>query len=112
MIAQVLLLAGLAVCLAIAYARRGQARLLSWAMTFTSLFGMYVVLFPDQTNIVARWVGIGRGADLITYCWILISLIVALDLRFRIVELQRTVTKLTRFIALREAESSCDGPPS
>jgi hypothetical protein len=109
MIAQVLLLAGLSVCLAIAYARRGQARLLSWAMALTSLFGMYVVVFPEQTNVVARWVGIGRGADLITYCWILISLIVALDLRFKIVELQRTVTKLARFVALREMNSPPDG---
>jgi hypothetical protein len=45
--------------------------------------------------------GVGRGADLVFYCWIVISLIVSVNLQFKILNLQEMTTELTRELALR-----------
>jgi len=54
-----------------------------------------------QTNELAGWMGVGRGADLVFYCWIVISLIVSVNLYFKIQSLQEVATELTRELALR-----------
>jgi hypothetical protein len=103
MIIKVLLLFGLAACLAYAVLQRHRSRLVSGALTVTSLIGAYFVLFPDHSSRVAQFVGVGRGTDLIVYCWILISLVISVNLQFRIVDLQVQLTELARELAIRSA---------
>ena len=101
MIIQWILVLGLVLSLFYAVLQRGKSRLISNAIAATSIAGIYFVLFPAQTSELARWMGVGRGADLVFYCWIVISLVVSVNLQFKILGLQEMVTVLTRELALR-----------
>ena len=105
MIIQWILIAGLVVSLCYAFLQRRKSRLVSKAIAVVALAGIYLVLFPTYATIFANYLGVGRGADLITYCWILISLAISLNLQFKILELQSNVTELTRELALSSAFS-------
>ena len=101
MIVQWILVLGLLLCLFYAFLQRGKARLVSLGISATSLAGIYFVLFPASTTALAHMLGVGRGADLVLYCWIIISLAVSVNLQFKILSLQHMVTELTRELALR-----------
>jgi hypothetical protein len=62
--------------------------------------GLFFVWAPEQANNLAHLLGVGRGADLILYCWILTSLIVALNLHVMIRANIRLTTELARQLAL------------
>jgi hypothetical protein len=49
-------------------------------MTTIGVVGLYFMRLPDHANDLAHFVGVGRGADLVLYCSIVISLIAALNL--------------------------------
>lgn len=101
MIIQWILIIGLVLALSYAFLQRRKSRLVSSLITGTSFAGIYFVLFPDQTTELAHLLGVGRGADLVTYCWIMISLVISLNLQFKILHLHGVVTELTRELALR-----------
>jgi hypothetical protein len=101
MIIQWILVVSLLLCLFYAFLQRGRSKLVSYAIAGTSIAGIYFVLLPAHTSDLARWMGVGRGADLVFYCWIVISLIVSMNLQFRILNLKEMVTELTRELALR-----------
>jgi small membrane protein len=107
-IIQGLLIGGLLLCLLYALLQRQQARLLSQAIALVTLTGIYLVLFPEQTNALAHVVGVGRGADLVLYCWLVISLIISMHLQLQILQLQRLITELARELALQGARHSTD----
>jgi len=121
MIIQWILVLGLGLSLVYSVLQRGKSRLVRYPIAITSVAGIYFVLFPSQTNALAEWMGVGRGADLILYCWIVISLVVSVNLQFRILSLQEITTELTRELALRAPrelqtpgrafESKADQPP-
>jgi hypothetical protein len=101
MIIQAILVAGLALCLFYALLQRRKAPYVSLAIAAVSLCGIVFVLSPDWTNNIAHYVGVGRGADLVMYCWLVISFIVSINLQFKILSLQGLVTDLARELALR-----------
>ena len=107
MIIQVLLVAGLVVALVYALAQWRRSRWVAGAIGLASVAGILLVLQPEQANHLARAVGVGRGADLILYCWIVISLVASLNLHLRIQRLQGDLTVLTRELAVLSAK-----PPS
>lgn len=77
--------------------------------------GEYLVLFPGQTTVIASYFGVGRGADLLFYFWILISLVMVLNVHLRIRALNDKFVALTRQLALAEAAAQkypalSDGP--
>ena len=100
MIIQVLLVAGLVVALVYALAQRRRSRWVAGAIGLASVAGIVLVLQPEQANQLARAVGVGRGADLILYCWIVISLVASLNLHLRVQRLQDDLTVLARELAL------------
>jgi hypothetical protein len=66
--------------------------------------GALMVVFPESTNDLAHWVGVGRGADLITYLALVSVLFVLLHYYTKFVELDGQVTRLTRELAFLRAE--------
>ena len=108
MIVQILLTLGLAFCLVYAFAQRKKSRLVSLALSVIAIAAIYFVQFPESANTLAHFVGVGRGADLILYCWLVISLIVSVDLQFKILALQGMLTELTREIALQNPHGISD----
>ena len=93
---------GLSLCLCYSFLQRKKSRLVSTALTIVACAGIVLVLFPELTNKLAHWVGVGRGADLIFYCWLVISFIISVNLQFKILALQKNITDLTRELSLRQ----------
>jgi hypothetical protein len=108
MIIQGLLIGGLLLCFLYAFMQRQKSRLLSKAISIVALTGIYLVLFPEHTNALAHFVGVGRGADMVLYCWLVISLIVSMNLQLQILQLQGLITELAREIALQGAQRSAN----
>ena len=111
MIIQILLTLGLVVLIPYAYAQRSTSRLIPVAMTTIGVVGLYFVWLPDHANDLAHLVGVGRGADLVLYCWVVISLIVALNLHIVARSNLRLITELARHIALSEPKLPCGMSP-
>lgn len=65
--------------------------------------GIFFILFPDYTNVIAHRMGVGRGADLLFYCCILLFLFIIIKLFARIRKLEQQLTDLVRSNALRGA---------
>lgn len=101
MIIQLVLCAGLGFALLYAYLQRRKSRAVSLGIMLVSAAGILAVLAPGASNAVAQAVGVGRGADLVVYCWIVITLLVSVNLQFKILQMQNNLTVLTREIALR-----------
>ena len=66
--------------------------------------GGFAVIFPEETDKIANFVGVGRGVDLITYVIEVTVLFVLLHYYTKFVDLQRQVTELTREMAILKAE--------
>jgi hypothetical protein len=65
--------------------------------------GLYFVWAPEQTTRIAHLVGVGRGADLLFYCWLLASLIVMFNLHIKLNEQLQMLTDLARALSLATA---------
>jgi small membrane protein len=100
MIFQFLLTAGLLGIGFYVLARRRMAPLVGWVSLLVVVAAMFLVWHPGFAQRVAGWVGIGRGADLLFYCWIMISLLLIVNLHLRIRALAQITTELARSIAL------------
>ena len=111
MIIQILLTLGLVVLIPYAYAQRTTSHVIPAVMTTIGVVGLYFVWLPDHANDVAHLVGVGRGADLVLYCWILISLIVALNLHIVARSNLRLITEVARDIALSDPQLPCGMSP-
>lgn len=103
MIIQAILIAGLSACLFYAFVQRRRSPQIGLALALVAAAGVYFVLFPQQTSRIANFMGVGRGADLLLYCWLVISLMLLISLQFKIANLQRMITALAREITLQAA---------
>ena len=66
--------------------------------------GGAAVLFPDASDQVANFVGVGRGVDLISYLIEVAVLFVLLHYYTKFVELQRQLTDVVRELAILRSE--------
>jgi len=65
--------------------------------------GIFFILFPEKTNIIAHKLGVGRGADLLFYSCIIFFLFIILKLFARIRRLEEKLTDLVRQQAKSDA---------
>jgi len=96
------LLLGVAALVAV---QRTTSRFVQFAVLATIAAGGYFVWAPEQANVLAQAVGVGRGADLLFYLWVVITLALVLFMYMKIQRLSRRVTRLTRAIALAHPQS-------
>lgn len=85
----------------------GQSRLLGGiriGLYSIILAGIYFVWSPDHSTQLAQMLGIGRGADLIYYIWIILSLAVFVNIHLKVRENLSLVTRLAREIAIADAQ--------
>jgi small membrane protein len=74
-------------------------------IVFAMLFAaVLAVLFPEKTDGIANFVGVGRGVDLIMYVVDVIVLFVLLHYYTKFVEVQRKLTDVVRELAILRAE--------
>src|SRR5262245_23277540 len=72
-------------------------RLLVW------LVAAVAIAFPDTLTVLSWVLGIGRGADLVLYVFILAFVGVSFYFYSRYVRLQRRLTEVVRHLAILEA---------
>ena len=106
---KLILSAALFLCFAYAFLQRRKSRMVALGITGVSGIGLWFVIIPEHATWLAQRVGVGRGADLVVYFWIVISLFVLLSLQFKILGLQRDITALTRHAALGTAMEPIEG---
>ena len=102
MIAQLIFSALLSIVLLYAWTAYRQSPFVGILVCLAALAGLYFVWIPSHSMLIAEWVGIGRGVDLIIYTWVVISLIIFLNLHLKIRSQTELITKLTRAIAVAE----------
>ena len=105
MIAQLVLSILLGCVLVYAWAQYKRSPLVAGASMIAGAAGLYLVWTPEQSTAVAEFIGIGRGADLILYLWVCISLNMLLSLHLKLRIQHETLTKLARAMALNNALS-------
>jgi small membrane protein len=100
MISQYLLsLVLIGICIYFATARAG-SRVGRFFICGVILVGVALVWQPESSNVIARSVGISRGADLLFYLWVIISLFFIGRLRLEVWRQSREITSMVRAIAL------------
>jgi hypothetical protein len=107
------LLLGVAALIAI---QRTTSRLMRTLVLAVVALGAFFVWVPEAANEVAEYFGVGRGADLILYSWVVITLALIVFLYLRVARLSRKLTLLARSMALGHPrlpaeESREDGGP-
>lgn len=113
MLIQIILSLALAGYFVYAQFQRSTSRVVSASTAVSSVAGLVLVWNPELANLLARFFGVGRGADLVFYLFIAMAGFISLYLHLRIESCTRMVTDLARAIALQHpvlpASSSSSG---
>lgn len=105
-IIQLLLLLGV---LALAYyflSNRRKARAKAWVKLGFALFlllSIWAILRPDDLTVVANWLGVSRGTDLLLYAIVVAFMFVTVSSYMRFREQELRYARLARAVALQNA---------
>ena len=66
--------------------------------------GVFFVFFPESTTDIAHWVGVSRGADLLSYSGIMFLFFLILKLYSRLRRVEQKFTELVRNKSIEEGE--------
>jgi hypothetical protein len=105
---QVLLIVSVVALLVYLLRSRGTAQAKAWVKVGFVLFvlaGIYAILRPDDTTVVANWVGVARGTDLMEYVLIVAFAFTTLSTYLRFKEIELRYSRLARAIALEGAQT-------
>ncbi|MBO0865019.1 MAG: DUF2304 domain-containing protein [Mycobacterium sp.] len=105
---QVLLIASIIVLLVYLLRSRRSAQSRAWVKVGYIVFvltGVYAVLRPNDTTVVAHWVGVDRGTDLMLYALIIAFVFTTLSAYMRFKDLELRYARLARAIALEGAQA-------
>lgn len=105
---QVLLISAVLALLVYPLRSRTNAKAKAWVKVGYLLFvitAVYAVLRPDDTTVVANWLGVDRGADLLTYALVIAFVFTTLSTYLRFKELELRYARLARAVALRNART-------
>ncbi len=69
------------------------------------LAGIYAVLRPNDTTVVAHWLGVDRGTDLMLYALIIAFSFTTLSTYLRFKDLELRYARLARAVALEGAQA-------
>jgi hypothetical protein len=103
MIFKILLTLSLGVVLLYSITQSRSSPVVALIASVAAAVGAYLVWIPDHANLIALRLGIGRGADLLLYCWVTISFTLLLNVHFKLKRQTEAITLLAREIALLEA---------
>ena len=101
---KIILISALVFCAVYGWRQRRTSFLVGAGLPIVCAGGAILVLRPQLSNDVARFLGVGRGADLVLYVWIVVSLLLLANIHFRLRSQKAMITHLTRDIAIQQAE--------
>ena len=105
---QVLLIAAVVALLVYLLRRRTNAKAKAWVKVGYILFviaAVYAILRPDDTTVLANWLGVDRGTDLLTYALIIAFVFTTMSTYLRLKELELRYARLARAVALQSART-------
>lgn len=105
---QVLLISAVLALLVYLLRSRTNAKAKAWVKVGYLLFviaAVYAVLRPGDTTVVANWLGVDRGADLLTYALVIAFVFTTLSTYLRFKELELRYARLARAVALQSART-------
>ena len=105
---QLLLISGVVIIFAYYVSRFRNALVDLAALAIFAGLGIFFILFPDYTNVIAKKLGVGRGADLLFYSCILFFLFIILKMFARLRRLEDKITELVRQQAKDKATGSVE----
>lgn len=76
---------------------------------FLSGLGIFFILNPNSTTLIANFFGIGRGTDLVLYLFVLLGIFHAVD---NSSECKKTTQQLTSIIRYEAIQNAVHGPLS
>jgi small membrane protein len=103
---QVLLIAAVLSLLIFLLRSRASAQSRAWVKLGYLVFmlaAIYAVLRPNDTTVVANWVGVDRGTDLMVYALVIAFAFTTLSAYMRFKDLELRYARLARAIALEGA---------
>ena len=105
---QGLLIAAVVTLLVYLLRSRTKAKAKAWVKVGYVLFvvaAIYAILRPDDTTVVANWLGVDRGADLLSYALMIAFVFTTLSTYLRFKELELRYARLARAVALQSART-------
>ncbi|AFM19440.1 hypothetical protein Mycch_4739 [Mycolicibacterium chubuense NBB4] len=109
---QVLLIASVLALLVYLLRSRSNARSKAWVKVGYVLFviaGIYAIVRPDDTTVIANWVGVARGTDLMEYVLIVAFAFTTLSTYMRFKDIELKYARLARAVALQNAQAPEQG---
>ncbi len=88
------------------YLQKNKLPFFFYLLTTFILLGIYLLWSPITATKIANLVGIGRGADLLLYIWVVISILLITSIHYKIQQLIGYTTILSRKLAILESEMS------
>lgn len=110
---QVLLISAIIALLVYLLRSRRNARSRAWVKVGYVVFvlaGVYAVLRPDDTTVVANWFGVRRGTDLMLYALVMAFCFTTLSTYMRFKDLEVRYARLARAVALEGAQTPDSAP--
>ncbi len=105
---QVLLIAAVLALLAYLLRSRTNAKTKAWVKVGYLLFvvaAVYAILRPDDTTVLAHWLGVNRGTDLLFYALTIAFVFTTLSTYLRFKDLELRYARLARAVALQNART-------
>lgn len=109
---QVLLISAVFALLVYLLKSRTNAKAKAWVKVGYVLFviaAVYAILRPDDTTILANWLGVDRGADLLSYALVIAFVFTTMSTYLRFKELELRYAQLVRAVALQSARTPEQG---
>ena len=103
---QVLLIVAIVTLLLYLLRSRRSAQSRAWVKVGYVLFviaAVYAIVRPNDTTVVANWLGVARGADLLEYALIIAFLFTTISTYMRFKDLELKYAQLARAVALEHA---------
>lgn len=108
---QALLIAAVITLLVYLLRSRRSAQARAWVKVGYVMFviaAIYAILRPDDTTVLANWLGVDRGSDLLGYALIIVFLFTTLSTYMRFKDLELKYAQLARAVALEGARTPED----
>lgn len=112
---QILLTVALAIALLVTWKRVKEGIIkireaLLWTIVWIA--AAVVVISPNTTQIIAEWLGVGRGVDLVLYASVIVLFFLVFKLFTTLDRLDRKLTDIVRKDALRDLPKREDEQPN
>lgn len=105
---QILLITAVVALLVYLLRSRTNAKAKAWVKVGYLLFvvaAVYAILRPDDTTVLANWLGVDRGADLLNYALVIAFVFTTLSTYLRFKDLEVRYAQLARSVALQSVRT-------